>query len=524
MRKIYRIHPAIGIARLGNSPVDYFIGPEAPNVLPSLTKADEAPDPKAKYKDAQRRIKRQGARFRVYEFTYDHDELKNVREITAADAQIEWSVDLGNRKAAALRFDGVGRRNPGTPIHDLIIDARKQTISGVSQPMKRLEGKFKGVAVPLGDLLTDSAGRLIVLGGFGRSQSVPAGRLLVHFANNDDWCDDTSDGPVRATVRMHGLNKTIRAESAWVIVAPPDFAPPIPNVITLWDVVYDVNAKLHRELEIRKNMPVSFTEHIYPILKSVALNIWVNNAARRGHGPETDDYFLAPELTALLANNSGSREERSLAMHHDGEEEPTDPAGKRAHIFEHLRTPSGGGGDMPMLNPQRGPGAPRLTDLQYKLMKRWAEGDFVSDWPGQPPAPRPLDEIPVQDQPRALDRAALDACVGAAFYPGIEAGEIMRRKSTYDSKRPLRISHRFKAGQLTEGMSVPWQADFRECSTNWWPAQRPNMVIREGPDPVNWVPYTWRRETMVEKWYRLGFVVKKIVDSEEQYVEAERNL
>jgi hypothetical protein len=233
MRKIYRIHPAIGIARLGNSPGDYFIGPEAPGVSPSLTKADEAPDPNAKYKDAQRRIKRQGARFRVYEFTYDSDELKNVREVTTADAQIEWSVDLGNRKAAGPKFDDIGRRNQGTAIGDLIIDAHKQMISGISQPMKRIEGKFKGITVPLGDLLTDSAGRLIVLGGFGTSQSVPSGRLLMHFANNDDWCDDTSDGPVRATIQLRGSTKTIRAESAWVIVAPPDFAPPIPNVITL---------------------------------------------------------------------------------------------------------------------------------------------------------------------------------------------------------------------------------------------------------------------------------------------------
>ena len=524
MRKIYRIHPAIGIARLGNSPDDYFIGPEVPNVLPSLTKADGTPEPNAKYKDAQRRIKRQGARFRVYEFTYDRDELKNVREITAADAQIEWSVDLGNRKAAGSRFDDIGRRNQGTPIRDLIIDAHKQMINGVSQPMKRIEGKFKGVTIPLGDLLTDSAGRLIVLGGFGTSQSVPSGLRLMHFANNDDWCDDTSDGPVRATIQVHGSTRTIRAESAWVIVAPPDFAPPIANVITLWDVVYGANAKLHPELDISDDMPVSFTEHIYPILKSVALNIWVNNAAWRGHGPQTDDYFLAPELIALLADNTRGMEMHELAMHHHDEEEPTDPAGKRAHIFEHLRTPSGGGGDMPMLNPQRGPGAPRLTDLQYKLMKRWAEGDFVSDWPGQPPAPRPLYKIPIRDQPRALDRAALEACVGAAFYPGIEAGELMRQQSTYDSKRPLRISMRLKAGELTEGMSVPWQADFRECSTNWWPAQRPNMVLRQGPDLVTWVPYAWRRETMVEKWYRLGFVVKKIVNGEEQYVEDERHL
>ena len=44
------IHPGIGIARIGNSPTDYFICPEVPGRLP---------DPGGSYKDAQGRIKRQ---------------------------------------------------------------------------------------------------------------------------------------------------------------------------------------------------------------------------------------------------------------------------------------------------------------------------------------------------------------------------------------------------------------------------------------------------------------------------------
>ena len=36
----YRIHPAIGIARVGDSPDDYFIGPEAPGISPTLKKPD----------------------------------------------------------------------------------------------------------------------------------------------------------------------------------------------------------------------------------------------------------------------------------------------------------------------------------------------------------------------------------------------------------------------------------------------------------------------------------------------------
>ena len=52
--KHYRIHPAIGIARVGNS-ASHFIGPEIPDVpaIPS----------NGKYK-RQGRIKKQAARFR----------------------------------------------------------------------------------------------------------------------------------------------------------------------------------------------------------------------------------------------------------------------------------------------------------------------------------------------------------------------------------------------------------------------------------------------------------------------------
>ena len=31
MATIYKIHPAIGVARVGNSPTEFFIGPESPD-------------------------------------------------------------------------------------------------------------------------------------------------------------------------------------------------------------------------------------------------------------------------------------------------------------------------------------------------------------------------------------------------------------------------------------------------------------------------------------------------------------
>jgi hypothetical protein len=90
-----KFHPAIGIARLGNSPTDFFIGPEIP--------LDHSA-PAGGYKDAACRVKRQAARFRLFGYDVNGNVVK---ELTAADADISWTVELCNKKAATPA------RNPG---------------------------------------------------------------------------------------------------------------------------------------------------------------------------------------------------------------------------------------------------------------------------------------------------------------------------------------------------------------------------------------------------------------------------
>ena len=104
---------------------------------------------------------------------------------------------------------------------------------------------MKSLDVQLGELLTDAAGRLIVLGGRGNSQSLPRihfCKAADDFADNDGWCDDAADGPVRARIRLTGSAAPIDADPAWVIVAPPDFSPAVENVVTLYDAVYNMMA------------------------------------------------------------------------------------------------------------------------------------------------------------------------------------------------------------------------------------------------------------------------------------------
>ena len=51
------IYPPIGVARVGNSTTEFYIGPEVPDPLPA------AP---GFYRDSKGAIKREAARFRIY--------------------------------------------------------------------------------------------------------------------------------------------------------------------------------------------------------------------------------------------------------------------------------------------------------------------------------------------------------------------------------------------------------------------------------------------------------------------------
>lgn len=194
-------------------------------------------------------------------------------------------------------------------------------------------------------------------------------------------------------------------------------------------------------------------------------------------------------------------------------------------IFSRLRDPalrprqSSGESDMPMIHSDVYPAEVNqpLTRIQYAAMEKWKDGDFVDDWPGASAASGRI-------TPEGLDRAALDSCVGGAFYPGIEAGWMLR--DVYKFSEPFRLdAASLEAGDVTKQMAVPWQADFADCAQEgelaWWPAQRPDEVFPESGGPkVAWTRGIVNGKLdMVQKWHRLGFVVRK----GSKYVETERN-
>jgi hypothetical protein len=278
-------------------------------------------------------------------------------------------------------------------------------------------------------------------------------------------------------------------------VTPPKYAPEINSMMTLYDQALNAASVLDPAIVPSS---VSFTANVYPILQRVCDLQWVNATARGAHGHGAAQHFVdAAERLTILADPGPQA------------------AAERRSIFDKIvppRTPAGQAGRrMPVLNDGLDPEDPSrsieasLTALQYERMRKWALGSFAADWPGSVPEAIPFELVPIEQQPAALDQAALDFCIGGPFFPGIEAGYLLARADTY--RAPFRIQETFEPGALTANMALPWQADFLACNDEWWPAQRPNQVVHNGAS-VEWVPPSFQYLDMVDRWDQLGFVVR----------------
>jgi hypothetical protein len=496
--RVYRIHPAIGIARIGDSTAageeGYFIGPEVPNFDFVPGPYDSSGAGKGNYRDRSKKIRREGARFRIYEYTYSADDRVEpimVREITSREAEIVWEVEVGNRKS----FDRNGPvpNLPGSVEHD-----------GTTAQVD-IVGPIFGDSVKLGTLLRDGDGRLIVLGGTGKSRSPSGASLLGLF--NEDWYDDVADGPVRARIRMRHSGSRPEVDSAWVITGVPAYAAPVRNIVTLWDLAFDRAVEKFGE---PAPATVSFRRHIYPLLRGAANMQWVTGGAF-GHAIGTMGDFLAPDLLSMFASN----EARHQAA--------------RSAIYRKLRRPSSPrvdnllpavSGTMPVLN---GDGATDLTvtPTQYLMMHLWARGDFSADF-DTTRDPQNLDDVSIADQPRTLDEAALVTTVGGSFQPGIEAGNIMLGADVFE--RPFRVNRNCPPGALTQDLSVPWQADYEACGMRWWPGGRPTDVTADGTNPYGWHPRGGTSDERVNRWRGLGFLHRFDAGGRAVYYERERLL
>lgn len=441
----YRIFPAIGIARVGEDD-DFFLGPEIPGSGPGELLASGATTPVTRFKNADRaRIRKQGARFHLFETTAQGEW---VEAQLPPGATIVWTVHLVNKKAAVDRGASpptVAAR-PQVVDASLVIDGGQQTINGANQTSGAFRDTFTAArpggatvhdTVELGVLRTDGLGRLIVLGGRGRA-GAPAGEPLGQSPNtyfkNPRWYDDVSDGPVTAVVRLADGTVVPVDGGAWVIVGPPDYAPAIDGVVTLYDVLTDIGI-----VHFGHSVPAipSFDRDILPLLTRVRRLHWVHDNAA----------WSAPHLA--------SPNLRSTAL----QDQPLRSQARKLVLFTEAEFDGHTSAQGPPF---------RLRDHQRKALDLWVAGTFD-------PTPTPQPNAVTAE---GLTRAALTGAVGQGFCPGIEAGILLLDHTLYS----LPFDYRIKAdgsvlaGDLTALMAQPWQADFLECHTEWWPTQRPDRA------------------------------------------------
>jgi L-Lysine epsilon oxidase N-terminal/L-lysine epsilon oxidase C-terminal domain len=487
------IYPSIGIARVGNSLTEWYVGPEVPDPLPL---------PPGSYRDSGGALKREAARFRVYGLNAAGTV---VRELTNADAAIAWTVQLANKKAGwygfqlALDIPEASVSTPTTLRNPLIADRaglaitpRARTVSGADQPENRFDdGVFMSIPVYLGSVLTDEGGRLLVLGGHGVSASC-IDALAVTFANNDSWYDDVADGPVTAKVSLAG--KALPVEPAWVVVAPPNYGPCRKSVRTMWDLMRDL--AIQNGWLVKPKRP-SFTNDILPIFQRLAGLQWVNEGFAAGFGWK-GLFDLTPATVARLAAADPSNAEWRKVIANQfrtGSLDQTNTVDSWAPVpwpwlyGDAMNQP-------PALSPRQ---HSSLTDLQLSQLRQWAAGDF---------------------------------CLADAFHPGCEMTWPVRQINMY--RAPFRFAHAPAGwvepdygmtltyaiasapngclgpqtpGGVSRWMAVPWQCDTASCRSGYdktydpyvptfWPARVPNQVLtRQNYDIVMDVgrPLTERR-------------------------------
>ncbi|WP_452598080.1 LodA/GoxA family CTQ-dependent oxidase [Pontimicrobium sp. MEBiC01747] len=517
-----RIHPGIGIARVGNSTKDYYIGPEVSN--PEPTKFGST-------RDKTGAIKRQAARFRVYGYDKNGNVVAEVQQ--SENTQVEWSVHVANKKSAWYEFNAamdipatvsltVPLRNPDVKGSDraaLAIDPGEKKIMGLNMndSSYNLNGNFQGTPVMLGQLRTDSVGRLLFMPGFGVSAS-PQNKPVFNplkpstFNNPAGWYDDIADGPVRAKVTVG--DKDFDADAAWVASAPPNYAPDIVgwrNMNDLMQNVYMASGML--ALPTR----VSFKKHVKPILTRLSELQWVNKGFLSMFGAGAPMNFNDKDLLKKLST-------APVSMKYP------DPNGElRRTIYNSFRAKdvkSVEEGAWPWIygdafgytnpDPTVAPSADTYLQLPAfydYVLSAWVKGDFISDYDPTESTHQTFDKVNLQQQPNTLDEANMHFCIADAFHPGAELTWPMRNASMY--RAPYRIRMRAAGkddptygstltteevaamngplydqgpGDLTRWMAVPWQGDTAFCRSGYdmeydpylptfWPARVPNQVL-----------------------------------------------
>jgi hypothetical protein len=346
-----------------------------------------------------------------------------------------------------------------------VIDSGVLQLSSSDVTPKPLAGTYRGHAVSLGELRIDPHGNLLVFGGAGVSRTFENAPIGDDFYNNPGWHDDVADGPVTATIRFAD-GTVAQAHPAWVIVAPPDFAPAVQGVVTLYDTIVQAAVSANA---ITLPVQPSFTQHILPLIERARGLRWVH------------DDVTWPAISSNFAQLSSTASTPAVAARRSN---AVRGVTRVEAAFSHP--------DYTF----------RLRPWQKDFLEKYKAGNFVADF-GSAPPPDPA-------APATLTRVVLEGGVGEGFFPGIEAGIILTKASIYARPFEFRIDHtQLNAGDLTALMALPWQADFLKCASGWWPSQRPNKIPSAATPRPEWDRGITTHQSLVDHVMQLGVVTRR---------------
>jgi L-lysine 6-oxidase len=487
MKTTYKIHPAVGFARVGNAPDAFYVEPTERGGLPTELGPNGEEHPVQQFKkDGQ--VKRQAARFRVYR----EEPGKSPVALSLGNGlkSISWTVHVANKKAAWYQFSELqgdvmlGLDNTyqkqGVPLRNasvkelaerrkLIIDPGPRTVSTEQQTAEfdaASAGDYKHVSFPpddlqpyavqtLGSLRMTDDGTLLVLGGLGNAGG-PSDSPIESFAGADGWFDDISDGPVVADV-VTDDGQHLRLQ-AWVVAGSPKFAPELNNIASLADTFIDVGVR-HMGLcpemydskkgSFRNSYIACLERDVLPVFQAMKEYRWVANV-------DAMVSFATPpfDLGDMSEANRKNREAwfhmlrkpqkrsdkghdafRELGILDKGTNEPElAPSHQRLFARNDFPLMPLNSGDNSITNtlPEK---FMALTPTQYFLLHQWADGKCVS----------------VREQPMAgqdwtwvnpLDHACASNVVGEPMAPGIEVTWTVRNPDILTPGDPFRIKPR----------------------------------------------------------------------------------
>ena len=506
----FRIYPSIGIARMGNGPAtkeDVVFSPEVPwknlfdtSIIPHTAEG-------ALKKQAQRfyiyKCDDEGNPIeKISPNDYDIEwfvEVANKKPFWYDfNNSLDLSVDLnGNNKNLSTNFyenkiaPGISAssRNPNIPSEGVeekgIPNSRKELINGpnfgsvsLANEKMVLEGLFpfprvgetsnianKMRTVPkkvmLGTIEYDednnnpeTNGSLIFYSGDGVSASLNPSDLNNDFADNSNWYDDICDGRVTAKLTPKGGGDTITLDcaeaAAWIATAPPDYAPQINPIASLYDLVTGAapgDVATDQESCLSMVLPLFFK--FYQMQ-------WVNlsDFLAPSFKEVIDTLIYQGNFHYLFTNTIEGQEVREAIFtlfrnpRYDYINEAIIPA-KDSTSFDALGIPA-----LPEKLPYyvgdgiNYPGSPAqwfaIPPMLYDKMQQWSQGNFTTPPTLSEANPANMIELGLYYQndfitasndpkkaPLLMTRAVLETLYGGGFHPGVELTWPMRHNQIY---------------------------------------------------------------------------------------------